>query len=38
MFVGLITWGVGRLLLGLLRIRDASARRMLFVSVVFLGL
>ena len=36
MFVGLITQGIAWLLLGLLRVRDASVRRKIFDGGVFL--
>jgi hypothetical protein len=38
MFIALITQGIAWLLLGLLRVRDASARRKIFEGGVFLVL
>jgi hypothetical protein len=38
MFIGLITQGIAWLLLGLLRVRNASARRKIFEGCVFLVL
>ena len=35
MFIGLMTQGIAWLLLGLLRVRDASARRKIFEGGVF---